>query len=172
MFGKLISLYYRLKYKFLDKRVIINQSAFIHHAATFILNNNENARIKIHDNVYVGRFANIHTGSEITIGNNSVLSDYVYLSTLSHGIEPINGPIMLQPSYDKGSIILGENVFLGFGVKVMPNIRLGNWCIVGAGSVVTKSFPEYSMIAGNPAKLIKKYDLNLNKWISTNEFNR
>ena len=79
---------------------------------------------------------------------------------------------MQQSSFDKGSIILGENVFLGFGVKVMPNIKLGDWCIVGAGSVVTKSFPEYSMIAGNPAKLIKKYDLNLNKWIGINEFNR
>lgn len=171
MFGKLINLYYKLKYSRLDKRVVISKTAFIHHAGTFILSDNKNATIQIHDNVYVGRFCNIHTGSKISIGANSVLSDYVYLSTLSHGLDPLKGQIMQQSSFDKGSIILGENVFLGFGVKVMPNIELGDWCIVGAGSVVTKSFPEYSMIAGNPAKLIKKYDLNLNKWIGINEFN-
>ncbi|MGY3910177.1 acyltransferase [Aeromonas piscicola] len=168
MIGRLINIIYNIKYRFfLDKRVKISpQNVFIHNAATFIVSNNIDAQIKINSNVYIGRFANIHTGSEIRIGEGAVLSDYVYLSTLSHGFDPLGGPIMQQESYDKGPIILGNNVFVGFGSKIMPNVSLGDWCIVGAGSVVTKSFSGYVMIAGNPAKIIKKYDPQSKAWVN------
>ncbi|MCS3790616.1 acyltransferase [Aeromonas veronii] len=168
MIGRLINFIYKIKYRFfLDKRVEISpDNVFIHNAATFIVTGNSNSKITINKDVYVGRYANIHTGSQIIIGEGAVLSDYVYLSTLSHGLDPQLGPIMQQESYDKGPIILGENVFIGFGCKIMPNVTLGDWCIVGAGAVVTKSFPGYVMIAGNPAKIIKKYDSQSNKWVS------
>lgn len=167
MIGRLVNLLYGIKYRFfLDKRIdISSQNVFIHNAATFIVSSNPDARIKIDKNVYIGRFANIHTGSDILIGEGAVLSDYVYLSTLSHGLDPLAGPIIQQESYDKGPIILGSNVFIGFGCKIMPNVKLGDWCIVGAGSVVTKSFPGYVVIAGNPAKIIKHYDFKSNAWV-------
>lgn len=171
MLGRLKNLYYKIKYSFLDKKIHLSKTAYIHHGATFIITENEKAKIEVEEGVYIGRFANIHTGSLIKIGKHTVLSDYVYLSTLAHGIEPIKGPIMSQETFDKGEIVLGENVFLGFGVKVMPNVKLDDWCIVGAGSVVTKSFPAFSMIAGNPAKLIKKYDFTNNEWVGLNEIN-
>nr|ABX39501.1 WbxB [Aeromonas piscicola] len=168
MIGRLINLIYKIKYKFfLDKRIEISpHNVSIHNAATFIITGNSKSKIAINKNVYVGRYANIHTGSQIIIGEGAVLSDYVYLSTLSHGLDPQSGPIMQQESYDKGPIILGENVFVGFGCKIMPNVSLGDWCIVGAGSVVTKSFSGYVMIAGNPAKIIKKYDPQSKAWVN------
>jgi len=171
MLGRILRLFYSIKYKFLDRKIHISNTAFVHNAATFIVQGDERVGIYIGNDVYIGRYSNIHTSSRIKIGENSVLSDYVYLSTMSHGIDPSLGPIMKQKSYDKGPIVLGANVFLGFGVKILPNVTLGDWCIVGAGWVVTKSFPEYSMIAGNPAKLIKKFDLKKNRWINVGEFN-
>ncbi|EPF16013.1 Putative acetyltransferase SACOL2570 [Cedecea davisae] len=167
MLNKIISLFYKIKYKWLiDKRVIIHPTAFIHHGATFIVRDNFQATIQVNENVYVGRNANIHTNSYIIIGRDSVISDYVYISTLAHGINPSAGPILTQPDSDKGAVVLGDNVFLGFGTKILPNIQLGDWTIVGAGSVVTKSYPEgYVMIAGNPAKIIKRYDPDMNEWI-------
>ena len=167
MLNKLISLYYKYKYKkLIDKRVAIASGAFIHHGATFIIRENKSAAIEIHEGVYIGRNANIHTNSRIIIGRDCVLSDYVYISTLSHGLDPAAGRIMSQPDTDKGEVVLGENVFLGFGAKILPDIRLGDWTVVGAGSVVTKSFPDgYVMIAGNPARVIKRYDHQAKQWI-------
>ncbi|PSW57539.1 acyltransferase [Photobacterium leiognathi] len=167
MIGKLINLYYKFNYRFLlDKRVVLNKGAFVHNFGTFIVNGNSNCSIKIDDAVYIGRYANIHTGSKVTLSEGVVLSDYVYISTLSHSFNPKAGFIMSQPSYDKGEIFIGNNCFIGFGAKIMPNVSLGEWCIVGSGSVVTKSFPSYVMIAGNPAKVIKKYNREKNKWES------
>ncbi|EOB1207375.1 acyltransferase [Photobacterium damselae] len=167
MIGKLISLYFKFKYKFfLDSRVIIDKNAFIHNFGTFIINGNDECSIRIDKSVYIGRYANIHSGSRVTLSEGVVLSDYVYISTLSHSFFPENGYIMSQPSYDKGEIFVGKNSFIGFGAKILPNVTLGEWCIVGSGAVVTKSFPSYVMIAGNPAKIIKKYNRDNSKWES------
>jgi maltose O-acetyltransferase len=165
--GRLINLYFRIKYKFfLDKRVKINNDAFIHNDGTFLVNGNKQCTIDINSNVYIGRYVNLHTGSNITLSEGVVLSDYVYISTLSHSFIPDNGYIMNQPSYDKGNVFIGKNSFIGFGVKILPNVSLGEWCIVGSGSVVTKSFPSYVMVAGNPAKIIKKYNRDIHEWES------
>ncbi|MHC9357437.1 acyltransferase [Enterobacter ludwigii] len=168
MFSRIKSLFYKIKYLyFLDRRVKIDKTAFIHHGATFIIRENTSAVIEIDSGVYIGRYAHIHTNSKIKIGQNLVLSDYVFLSTLAHGMEPSAGRILSQPDIDKGEIVLGDNVFLGFSSKVLPGIELGNWTIVGAGAVVTKSFPDgFVMIAGNPAKVIKRYDINIGKWVT------
>ncbi|KFF63337.1 acyltransferase [Pectobacterium brasiliense] len=170
MFGKILRLYYSFKYKFfLDKEIIISKTSFIHNEATFIIEKKSNAEINIGNDVYIGRCVNIHTGSLIKIGDFSVLSDYVYISTLSHGFEPGDGPIMQQGSYDKGPIILGKNVFVGFGVKIMPNVEIGDWTIIGSGAVVTKSLPGYCMVVGNPAKIIKLYDKDKREWVRKND---
>ncbi|MGV3077913.1 DapH/DapD/GlmU-related protein, partial [Streptococcus pluranimalium] len=55
-------------------------------------------------------------------------------------------------------ITLGDNVWLAGGVTVLPGVTLGNNVVVGAGSVVTKSFPDNVVLAGNPAKVIKTID--------------
>lgn len=167
MLNRIVSWYYKIKYKFwIDRRVNIDPSAYVHHGATFIIRDNLTAVIEINAGVYIGRNANIHTNSKIIIGRDSVLSDYVYISTLAHGIQPSAGCILSQPDIDKGEVVLGENVFLGMGVKVLPGIELGNWTIAGAGAVVTKSFSEgYVMIAGNPARVIKRYDKITETWI-------
>ncbi|KAA8729503.1 acyltransferase [Ewingella americana] len=168
MFYKFMNFYYKMKYRhFLDRRVSIDKTAFIHHAATFIVRNNPNASINVGEGAYIGRYNNIHTNSNITIGKDSVLSDYVFISTLSHGFDPSAGRIMSQEDQDKGPVILGDNVFIGFAAKILPNVKLGEWTIVGAGSVVTKSYPDgFVMIAGNPAKVIKRYDHDNKNWIN------
>lgn len=123
------------------------------------------ARISFGNNIYIGRNFDFHTGSLISIGNGVVISDFVYMSTVAHGINPQDGLIMEQDWQDKGSIIIGDNTFVGYGVKILPAVNLGHNCVIGAGSVVAKSFPPYSMIVGNPAKIIKTFDFVKNDWV-------
>jgi acetyltransferase-like isoleucine patch superfamily enzyme len=128
-------------------------------------------RIVIGDGVYVGRYAYLTSCNSITIGNGTVLSEHVYVTDLNHGFDPEGGPIMKQSLTSKGPVCIGENCFLGYRASVMPGVTLGNWCIVGANSVVTKSFPAYSMIVGQPAQVIRLYSTERGLWIDpkTNE---
>lgn len=109
----------------------------------------------IGDNVNIGRFVCLTTISNITIGDGCLLSEHVYISDHTHQMDPSAGLIVEQPLVSKGPVHIGANSFLGYRVCILPGVILGKYCIVGANSVVTHSFPDYSVIAGSPARLIR-----------------
>jgi acetyltransferase-like isoleucine patch superfamily enzyme len=121
--------------------------------------------IAIGNDVYIGDFCSIFAINRVTIEDGCVLSNYVYISDSAHGIDPAKGPIMHQNLYSKGEVRIGRSTFIGYRVCVMPGVTLGEHCVVGANAVVTKSFPAYSMIAGVPAQLVKRYSLTEKKWV-------
>ena len=86
----------------------------------------------------------------IKLGKNFLFAPGVKLISSNHGIENKQEIEKAPP------IIIGDNVWLGANVIILPGVKLGNNLVVGAGSVVTKSFPDKLVIAGNPAKIIKK----------------
>ena len=96
----------------------------------------------------------------IEIGDNVILAPQVYL--LAHDTST-----KMKTSYVKiGKIKIGNNCFVGARAFIMPGVEIGACSIVGAGSVVTKSFPERVVIAGNPAKIIcsvEEYEQKLEK---------
>ena len=113
--------------------------------------------IRIGDGTYIGRQVSIHAIDNVEIEAGCVLSDFVYLSDLSHGFDPNAGPIMEQPLSSRGPVHIGKRCFLGYRVAVMPGVTLGEHCIVGAHSVVTHSFPPFSVIGGVPARLLRTH---------------
>jgi Acetyltransferase (isoleucine patch superfamily) len=119
----------------------------------------------IEDNVYIGHHTTIVAMEGVHLASGCVLSDYVYLNDSNHGIDPERGLIMQQPVFSKGRIDIGQNCFLGYRAIVLSGVTLGEWCIVGANSVVTNSFPAYSMIAGTPARLIRRYSHGQKAWL-------
>ena len=126
--------------------------------------------IFIGDGVYIGHRCCISIVGELVIGAHSVISEDVYVSDASHGMDPAAGRIMDQPLESKlRRTVIGENCFIGYGSRILPGAQLGDWCIVGSNSVVTRSFPAYSMVAGIPAKLIKSYNPNTKLWIDCRE---
>jgi acetyltransferase-like isoleucine patch superfamily enzyme len=121
--------------------------------------------IRIGNAVYIGRHVYLTAVQGITIEDDCVLSEHVYITDLNHGFDPRAGAIIQQDLESKGPVSIGRNCFLGYRAVVMPGVSLGEWCVVGANSVVTHSFPAYSMIGGAPARVIKVYSQRLGEWV-------
>jgi len=94
-------------------------------------------------------------GGTITIGEDVVMGPEVVMMATSHEFSDINVPINLQGARPEEPIVIGNDCWIGRRVIILPGVHLGDHCIVGAGAVVTKSFPDYAIIGGVPAKLIK-----------------
>jgi acetyltransferase-like isoleucine patch superfamily enzyme len=124
-------------------------------------------KIMIGDGVYIGRHAYFTALDAIEIEDGCVLSEYVYITDCAHGFHPERGPLMSQPLESKGPVHIGRNCFLGYRVSIMPGVTLGDHCVVGANSIVTHSFPAYSLVAGCPAKVVKVFSLEANAWVPT-----
>lgn len=113
-------------------------------------------KIEIGSYVQIGYFATITAVDHIKIGHGCLFSDYVYISDHMHNVFDKDVlPLVDRKLIPKGAITIGDYCFLGFRAIILPGVVLGDRCVVGAGSVVTKSFPARSVIAGVPAKLIR-----------------
>ncbi|XZQ05158.1 acyltransferase [Pedobacter sp. MW01-1-1] len=99
----------------------------------------------------------------VQIGNHVMLAQNIVISGLNHGYEAINTPPSKQPVKCK-QIIIEDNVWVGANSVITAGVTLGKHCVIGAGSVVTKSIPSYSVAVGNPAKVIKIYNETNQAW--------
>ena len=89
----------------------------------------------------------------IYIGDRVLFAPNVTIATANHPIEPELRRYEMQYNRD---VHVGENTWIGTGAIILPGVHIGDGCVIGAGSVVTKDVEPYSVIAGNPAKLIRK----------------
>lgn len=111
--------------------------------------------IKIGNNVSIGNYLCLTSIDSVVINDGCLISEYVFITDHFHGTEPNLGTPASQNLYSKGSTEIGENTFIGYRATILSGVKLGKHCVVGAHSVVNKSFPDYSVIAGVPARLIK-----------------
>jgi acetyltransferase-like isoleucine patch superfamily enzyme len=100
----------------------------------------------------------------VTIGNNVILAQNVVASGLNHEYRDIHTPICLQ-KITKAQIIIEDDCWIAANVVITSGVTIGKHCVVAAGAVVTKDIPAYSIAAGNPAKVIKKYDDVVGDWV-------
>lgn len=110
--------------------------------------------IFIGNNVHINRNCYIWAGkkSKIQIGDDFVCGPGVFIASGNHGSKK-NQLIRQQEGVER-DVIIGADVWLGAYVIVLPGVQIGEGAIVGAGSVVTKDVPPYTIVAGVPAKQI------------------
>lgn len=115
--------------------------------------------VEIGDNCSFGFCNHITCCNKVKIGSGVLTGMYVIISDNSHGeinCDMLDNPPLKRPLYSKGEVIIGNNVWIGDKVAILAGVHIGDGAIVGANSVVTKDVPANSVVAGVPAKLIKR----------------
>lgn len=124
--------------------------------------NNSVGNIIIGNNSRIG-LANTIIGP-VEIGNNVNLGQNVILSGLNHNYDNIELNIDEQ-GITKKLITIQNNVLIGANSVILAGVTIGTHSYIGAGSIVTKSVEPYTLVAGNPARAIKRYDFEKKEWI-------
>ena len=112
-------------------------------------------KVSIGYNCFINRNVYITARSEITIGSNVLIGPGVIINSGMHHYKNPNILIRDQGHHIK-PITIGNDVWLGANTMIMPGVIIGDGCVIGAGAIVTKSLPPYSVAVGVPAKIIKK----------------
>lgn len=121
----------------------------------------ENARNVIFKGAfcYVGPHSYIAAKGGVEFGENVILGPKVSIWSYSHNyLSPESVPYGGEDVL--GRVIIGSNVWIGYGAVILPGTHIGDGCIVGAGAVVKGTFECCSVIVGNPAKVIKRVDVD------------
>ncbi|MDR0476125.1 MAG: CatB-related O-acetyltransferase [Treponema sp.] len=100
----------------------------------------------------IGKFCSLAAGVTILLGGEhhaEWISTYIFNKMLE-------GPEDIEGVTSKGDVIIGNDVWIGNEAKILSGVRIGDGCVIGANSLVTRDIPDYAVSAGNPAKVIKK----------------
>jgi len=130
------------------------------------LTGEEDCILEIHDGSSIGNFNHIYATKKIIIHNNVLTADKVYISDNLHGYKNISIPILKQDIIQNNEVIIGEGSWIGESACILGS-NIGKHCVVGANSVVTKDIPDYCVVAGAPAKIIKRYSFDKSEWLRT-----
>ena len=108
--------------------------------------------IEIGNNSGIG--LNCRVAGPLSIGDDVMMAPNVTIVTQNHEVSDLTIPMRLQTA-PKKKVTIGNDVWIGTNVVIMPGITVGNGVIIGAGAVVTKDVPDYAIVGGIPAKIIK-----------------
>lgn len=127
---------------------------------------NYNPNIVFESGVTFQQRCHITAADKLVIEKGTIASFDVMITDIDHEYRTIDCPIGTQPLIIKPTRI-GENCFIGAGAKIQAGTILGKQCIIGANAIVRGTFPDYCVIVGSPAKIIKRYNPDSSEWERT-----
>ena len=153
------------KYIAIKKDVFIKSNAWLLALNQFDLTS-EDTKLSIDEGTYIGRNIHIVSLKSIRIGKNVLIADNVYIADNYHRFNRVDLPFKDQGVGFKAKVEIGDGTWLGENVCVI-SCKIGKQCVVGANSLVINDVPDYSMVAGIPAKIIKVYNHTTKSWERT-----
>lgn len=166
-FGKIGNLTYIGKPIFIEGRRNINIGDRVRIFPGIRMEAIGTGKIDIGNNVAIEQ--NVHIISQevpLHIGNDVTIAANTFITNVNHEYSDINRSVM-----DQGSIIkdtsIGDGTFIGQGAVIQAGTKLGKHCIVGSNSVVLGEFPDYCVIVGVPARIVKRYNFTTCQWERT-----
>ena len=129
----------------MDKRPAIDPSSEI------IID--ENSSLLIGDDVFIGKNCNLRVNRKTCIGSHVRIAQMVSIIGGQYSYRSKNELISMQP-FQSDDVAIGDDVWLGVGVVVLPGVSIGNGAVVGAGTIVTHNVAPYSVVVGNPMRVI------------------
>jgi len=114
----------------------------------------------------IGRFNHIYATDRIVLQEHVLTANGVYISDNQHDYRNTEIPILLQPILQRKPVTIGSGTWLGHNVCVM-GASIGRNCAVGANAVVINDIPDYCVVVGAPARIIRRYDSESRTWKST-----
>lgn len=162
------------------KSVKIHQKAVIKHPERISFGNNVNiskcaelfpvggeypSEIIIGNNVHIGDYNRFASAYNVQIDDDVLFAAYVHITDHSHEYKNVILPVMNQGIFSNGGVHICQGCWLGLRSEILPGVTIGEHSVVAAGAVVTKDVPPYSVVAGVPARVIKRWDDNQKEWI-------
>lgn len=122
--------------------------------------------VRIEDAAYIGHFSRITAVGEVVIGAEAMLADRVYVSDTGHLYEDVTQPIKRQGLRDGRRVEIGRGAWIGIGAAIVGNVRIGENAVVGANAVVRADVPDFTVVAGNPAQVVRRHDGDAWQWMT------
>jgi len=114
--------------------------------------------LRIGDRCSIGRMCHIACVGEVVIEDDVLTSDRVFIGDTYHGYEDPDRPVLEQPMVDPRPVRISRGAFLGIGAIVLLGVTVGESAYVGAGAVVTEDVPPRTLVLGNPARPVRRYE--------------
>lgn len=124
--------------------------------------------IRLNEDVVISQNVHITSAGNLEIGKSSHILGNVFITNIDHHYTTIEQHVVKQDITVKETKI-GDYCFIGMGAAIMAGTVLGKQCVVGANSVVRGNFPDFCVIAGAPAKIVKKYNPESKIWEKVQE---
>lgn len=137
---------------FHPENIYIGNNVYIGHYT--LLKGYYKGKLVIGDNSWIGQMCFFHSAGNIEIGKAVGIGPGVKIISSSHTDHQPDDALILQPLLFK-PVIIGDGVDIGVNATILPGVKIGEGAIIGAGSVVTKNIPEYAVVAGNPARILR-----------------
>lgn len=127
-----------------------------------------NSKLIIGDRVRIGRFSEIYAIQSISIEEGVVMAENTYISDNTHSYDDVNVPIRDQNVTPLNSVDVGRGTWIGRNACIM-GCKIGRNCVIGAFSFVKKDIPDYCVVVGNPARIVKRYNPQSGSWEKTDK---